>query len=59
VVDGGVYCEVDELVVVVDEPESPANDHDPETVPISSGSPIKSWKRPWLKSKLPEAQFPH
>jgi len=56
VVDGGVYCEVDELVVVVDEP---ANDHDPETVPISSGSPIKSWKRPWLKSKLPEAQFPH
>lgn len=41
VVDGGVYCEVEELVVVVDEPESLPNDHDPVTSPIVLGSPIK------------------
>jgi len=46
VVDGGVYCEEEELVVVVDEPESLPNDHDPATSPIVLGSPIKSLKRP-------------
>jgi hypothetical protein len=42
VVDGGVYCEVDELVVVV---ESLANDHVPVTSPMVLGSPIRLLKR--------------